>query len=142
VSRWKRKARGHAGGVTLVATGTEISGDIHFSGELEVQGVVRGNVQASSPEDAMLRIVEGGRVEGQIHAPIVLVDGEVSGDIHAGEQVELLSGARVEGNIHYQAIEIARGAQLTGRLIHTTEVRLSVVEGEGGESVAALAKVD
>lgn len=125
---WSRGAR-ITESMSLVAAGTEVIGDIHFSGELEIQGTVCGNITASQ-DSARVRIVKGGQVKGEVRAPLIIISGDVQGDIHASEQVELVSEARVQGNIHYRAIEIARGAQLNGKLIHVAEPQQVVVEGE------------
>ena len=53
-----------------------------------------------------------------MHAPVVVISGRMTGDIHAGERIELAANARVNGNIHYKVVEMAAGAMITGRLIH------------------------
>ena len=48
----------------------------------------------------------------------VVINGELQGDVHASERVELAAKARVVGNVHYRVVEMRAGATLTGRLIH------------------------
>ena len=103
---------------TLISKDSELTGDIRFSGDLEIQGVVRGNIMAKNEGAATVRIVEGGRVEGEIHAPRVIVNGAVCGDIHSAEQVELAGKANVTGNVHYNLIEMVKGAQVNGSLVY------------------------
>lgn len=128
-----RAAGPMSGATTLIAPGTQITGDIEFSGDLEIQGLVRGNIHAAIAADkkhrARVRVVEGGRVEGEIHAPLIMINGAVVGDIHAGDQVELAAKAEVEGNIHYRVIEIIKGAQFSGQLIYTAESEPAVAVG-------------
>ena len=50
--------------------------------------------------------------------PVVVINGELQGDVHASERVELAAKARVVGNVHYRVVEMRAGATLTGRLIH------------------------
>ena len=102
---------------TLISKDSEITGDIKFSDDLEIQGLVRGNIHADS-DKATVRIVEGGRVEGEIHAPKVIVNGDVKGDIHCSDHVELAAKANVDGNVHYNLIEMVKGAQLNGNLVY------------------------
>jgi cytoskeletal protein CcmA (bactofilin family) len=117
---------------TLISRDTEVVGDVGFSGDLEVQGSVRGNITARGEGVSSVRIVEGGRVEGEVHAPHVVVNGAVSGDIYASEHLELAAKAQVDGNIHYKLIEMVKGAQLNGRLLF----------GDGrAQTVAALHEV-
>ncbi len=43
------------GNTTLIARDTTVIGDVHFSGSLEVEGVVQGNIVADSGKDAVVR---------------------------------------------------------------------------------------
>ena len=103
---------------TLISKDSEIEGNIKFSGDLEVQGLVRGNVIANPDSKATVRVVEGGRVEGEVHAPIVIVNGRIIGDVHCSEHVELAAKAEVEGNVHYNLIEMVKGSQVNGSLMY------------------------
>ena len=49
----------------------------------------------------------------------VVLNGVVIGDVHGGEHVELASKARVAGNVYYNLIEMAVGAEVNGKLVHT-----------------------
>ena len=104
---------------TLISKESEIAGDIHFSGDLEIQGLVRGNISVKGEASATVRVVDGGRVEGEIHAPRIVINGEVTGDVHCGELVELAAKAKVEGNVHYNLIEMVKGAQVNGSLVYS-----------------------
>ncbi|MGD8828560.1 MAG: polymer-forming cytoskeletal protein, partial [Gammaproteobacteria bacterium] len=93
------------------------TGDLHFTGGLHVDGRVKGNVVAED-DNSMLSLSENGAVEGEIHVPNILLDGEVNGDVHAGERVELGVHARVNGDVYYNLIEMAVGASVNGKLVH------------------------
>ena len=45
------------------------------------------------------------------------MNGRVNGDIMASERVVLGAKARVQGNVHYGVIEMALGAEITGKLV-------------------------
>lgn len=116
---------GASNNTTLISRETEIIGDIKFSGNLDVEGVVRGNIKAQSDggKDALVRVVDKGRVEGEIRAPSVIINGEVVGDVHSTKHLELASKARVTGNVHYILVEMAIGAEVNGSLKHSNEER-------------------
>ncbi len=103
---------------TLIGPQVVIRGDLIFSGGLHVEGRIQGKVFATEGERATLTLSEQGVIEGEIRAPVVVLNGQLIGDVHASERVELASKARVQGNIHYQIVEMSAGAQLTGRLVH------------------------
>lgn len=106
---------------TLISESTEVLGDIHFSGELIVEGKVTGTISASDDSDAILRVAEQGEVEGDIKVPLVIINGCVSGDVNASKHIELAGKARVTGNVYYQIIEMVMGAQISGSLVCETQ---------------------
>ena len=108
---------------TLISKDSEIIGDINFSGDLEIQGKVKGNIIAKSDSNATVRVVEGGQVNGEIRAPKIIVNGDVSGDVHCSEHVELAAQAKVEGNVNYNLIEMVKGAQVNGNLVYAGAVK-------------------
>ena len=114
----KRNERSNASHETsLIARGTVIRGDLRFSGALHLDGRIEGTVFAEG-EDAMLTLSEHGQVQGEIRVPHAIINGQVRGDIHAGERLELAPEARVVGDVHYQTLEMAAGAQVNGRMSH------------------------
>ena len=102
---------------TLIANGTSIKGDLNFHGSLEIQGTIAGTITAED-ENAQVRVIQGGAVEGKIAVPTVIVNGHVRGDIFATKHALLASKAVVEGNIYYNTLEIERGAHVVGNLVH------------------------
>ncbi|HCM06150.1 MAG TPA: cell shape determination protein CcmA [Oceanospirillales bacterium] len=106
---------------TLISQKTEIVGDVNFKGGIQIEGVVKGNLVAEPGSGAVVRISDGGRVEGQINAPNVVVNGSVVGDIFSGEYIELAKKARIKGDVHYYMMEMVLGAEVNGSLIHQTK---------------------
>lgn len=118
----KRKHnRGMAMVETLIGARMKIRGDLDFSGGLYIEGTVNGSIRATGDGDAVLTIADHGLVEGEIQAPVVIICGQLRGDVHASERIELGEHARVEGDIHYNVVEMAAGAMITGRLIHSPD---------------------
>lgn len=117
-------------GVTLIANNCEIVGDVHFTDELHVNGVVKGNVVAEHASKARANISEHGRVEGEIRVPTVVINGEVVGDIHSDKHIELSAKARVKGSVYYHLIEMVLGAQVDGKLVHVDPARQGERVGE------------
>ncbi len=116
----KKSGFGHGGNTTLVACETTVVGDIHFSGSLDVEGIVQGNIYAEEGKDALVRIIDKGRVQGEIRAPSVVVNGMVEGDVYSSKHLELAAKGRVQGNVHYTLLEMAAGSEVNGSLTHVT----------------------
>lgn len=115
---------------TLIGAHVVIQGDFHFSGGLYVEGRIVGKLIASDGEKAVLTLAENGSVEGEVRVPVMVINGRVTGNLHASERIELGSKARVEGNVHYKVVEMAAGSVLTGRLLHV-EADHSGVDADG-----------
>ncbi len=135
---FKNKPVQHDGQVdTMIGANTVIQGDVHFSGGLYVEGRILGKLVAREGEKAVLTLAEQGSIEGEVHAPVVVINGELLGDVHASERVELASKARVQGNVHYRVVEMSAGAMLTGRLVHLGNTAGSVAPATQAARVGA-----
>lgn len=118
-SRTSRKGASHYD--TLISNKTSISGDLHFSGGLHIDGRVEGTVYAEDGSDAVLRISDVGEVSGDVYAPHIIVNGTVHGNVYSSEDLELASKASIDGNVYYHLIEMAMGASVNGSLLHQRE---------------------
>jgi len=103
---------------TLVSRTTEIIGDIHFNGELIIEGRVKGNIYAEDDSQALIRVAEKGSVEGEICVPSAIVNGLVKGDVRTAIHLELAAKAVVVGNVYYNLIEMVMGSEVNGNLMH------------------------
>lgn len=104
---------------TLISRGTKVVGDLHFTGDLQIEGTVEGNIIADSGNDAKLVVAEKGVVAGEIRVPMVIINGNVTGNVFSSKHVELAAKAVVEGNVHYQLIEMVKGSQVNGSLVYS-----------------------
>jgi cytoskeletal protein CcmA (bactofilin family) len=100
---------------------------MHFSGGLRVDGQIDGNVTANPGKSSTLVLSEHARVDGAINVTHLVVNGVVTGPVHAAEYLELQSKAKLIGDVHYKTLEIQLGAIIEGRLIHLTEASEKVV---------------
>lgn len=110
---------------SLIGSTTRIEGNVFFSGGLRVDGMVRGNVAALPDQPGTLVISEHARIDGEVEAAHIVVNGSVNGPLNATETLELQAGSRVKGDVHYKSIEMLQGAVVEGRLVHhgNTEVK-------------------
>lgn len=106
---------------TLIGRQTEILGDVRFSGGLHVDGKIKGKVIANADKAASLSVSEAGSIEGDVRVPVVVLNGSVSGDVHATEKITLAAKARVVGNVYYKIIEMEGGATVNGQLVLEAE---------------------
>ena len=106
-----------SGSTTLIAEGTRLTGDIAFSGNLEIEGAVIGNI-TSSDENAKIRILNSGSVTGDIEVANIVINGNTRGDLYASQLIKLAAKAVVQGNVNYKLIEIEKGAEVVGSFVY------------------------
>ena len=87
--------------------------------------IVYGEVQGECDIEGTLVLGEGGRWRGNIRALNVVIAGQVEGDIHAGNKLELSRTAVVRGKISSPVVAIARGAVHDGSLHMARETQVT-----------------
>ena len=124
-----RKNRKNVSIETLVGAAARVSGDLHFTGNSHVDGIINGDVASDADGTSALCVSEHGVIHGNVNVPHVVLNGLVKGDVVASTRVELGPTARVIGNVYYNLIEMAIGAEINGKLVH---------KGADGEPPAAV----
>lgn len=107
---------------TLISEGVTISGEVKFSGCLEIEGTIKGNiVTVNGDKDSQVRIKNSGKIFGDVCAPVIIVNGQVTGNIYSSGRVEMVKNAQVNGDVHYRIIEMMEGSQVNGNLLFSSE---------------------
>jgi cytoskeletal protein CcmA (bactofilin family) len=103
---------------TLIGQGTEINGDLVFTGGLHIDGKITGNVVAEEDSPSILILSEFGQIEGDVKVPNMVLNGKIVGDVFGSTRVELAPKSRINGSVYYNLIEMAIGAEVNGGLVH------------------------
>ena len=95
---------------SIISEGSEFKGNIKTSGEIQIDGVLNGNVRAK-------QVVVGvnGNVRGNVTANFLRICGKIEGEIRA-ETLEIVSSASVKGNIYKKTISIESGSKVIGNI--------------------------
>ena len=95
---------------SIISEGSEFKGNIKTSGEIQIDGVLNGNVRAK-------QVVVGinGNVHGNITANFLRICGKIEGEIRA-ETLEIVSSASVKGNVYKKTISIESGSKIIGNI--------------------------
>ena len=88
--------------------------EFRFEGTLRIDCFVAGRIRSTT---GTLIITEAGKAEADITVAVAIIEGEVRGNIHATERVEIANHASVIGNIEAGTISIQPGAVFEGRCI-------------------------
>ncbi len=106
---------------TRIAAGTVIEGRITFTGDMRVDGTVKGDIEVWQSTSGTVVIGKEGRIEGDVRVTNAVVSGEVQGNVQAVEIVALGKTAHVTGDIRYGKM-VARGqATVRGRVAPIAE---------------------
>ena len=99
------------GGGAVIGPSITVKGDVSGSEDLIIQGAVHGTVKLVQNN---VTIGASGKVKADVHGKMVVVEGEVDGDLRAQEQIILRHTARVEGSISAPRVALEDGAVFRG----------------------------
>jgi len=111
--------------------GSEIDGKYTFTGTVLLNGKFQGEI--ASPDT--LIIGERGVVNASVRAGTLVVNGELVGNVHASERVELTGKARVFGDLESPVIVLNEGVMFEG---HCRMPRPVAAESSRDTSVVSL----
>ncbi|MBS1647084.1 MAG: polymer-forming cytoskeletal protein [Bacteroidetes bacterium] len=96
--------------VNLIATGTQIVGDIKTEGDFRIDGSLEGSLLVKGK----LVIGPHGVIKGEIECQNADISGEIRGKISVSELLALRASAKVTGDIFTGKISVEPDAQFTG----------------------------
>lgn len=135
---FKRRDSGSQTVDTLIGRTASVQGDVEFEGGLHIDGRITGSVRARTGATTALSVSEYGVVEGSVAASHVVLNGHVDGDIFGSERVVLGAKARVRGNVYYGVIEMALGAEISGKLVPRDDVAAQAAASGATDGSGAL----
>ena len=106
---------------SIVSADLSIKGDLESAGEIQVDGVVNGDIRCKA-----LIVGVKGSVVGEVVAQTVRMHGAVKGMIRA-KSVFLASTARMSGDVEHESLAIEPGAYMEGHCKRITETTLTPV---------------
>ena len=99
---------------SLLGAGTRYQGKLFFEGRIRIDGDFEGEIQS----DGLLVVGPDATVKGAVRVHTLIVQGgRVEADIHATELVELHAPAHVKGDIRTQALYMDRGVVFDGSCV-------------------------
>ena len=125
---------------SIISNNLNVVGNLKTEGEIQVDGVVEGDVTGRA-----LVIGERARVHGEIVADDVVIRGNTEGRIRA-RRVQLTKTAKVIGDILHESLSIEAGAYVEGQLKRlekrAAEPKINLVRDKSDEErvIAPLAK--
>lgn len=98
---------------SMVGKAVYIKGDVSAREDMQVNGRIEGTVALKVNK---LEIGTSGRIQANVFARIIVVSGEMIGDLYASEQVIITKSGRVTGDIYTADVSIEDGALVKGSI--------------------------
>ncbi|CNH40603.1 Integral membrane protein CcmA involved in cell shape determination [Yersinia thracica] len=96
---------------TIIAVGTKLKGNINLDGDIQIYGVVIGDIAVN---EGTLRLMRSGHIEGNLTAPHITVDGRVEG-VCVSDHLEILENGRLNGIVKGSNFSIKKGGVFIGQ---------------------------
>ena len=100
------------GGESVIAANLSIEGKIEGTGNVRIAGRFKGDVRI----DGNFSIEPGAHLTGQVLAGIVVVGGELQGNIESAKRVDVLEGGVIVGDVKAGSITVAAGSRMRGHV--------------------------
>jgi len=99
-------------GESVIAANLSIEGKIEGTGNVRIAGRFKGDVRI----DGNFNIEPGAHLTGQVLAGIVVVGGELQGNIESAKRVDVLEGGVIVGDVKAGSITVAAGSRMRGHV--------------------------
>lgn len=96
--------------VNVISAGTMITGDVVCSGDLRIDGNIKGNVKSR----AKVIVGQSGIIDGDINCKSIEIEGNVKANVTVTDLMALKSTANLVGNICAGKLAIEPGANFAG----------------------------
>ncbi|HEX4151627.1 MAG TPA: polymer-forming cytoskeletal protein [Steroidobacteraceae bacterium] len=100
------------GGESVIAANLTIEGKIEGSGNVRMAGRFKGDVRI----DGNFNMEPGAHLTGQVLAAVVVVGGELQGNIESAKRVDVLEGGVIVGDVKAGSITVAAGSRMRGHV--------------------------
>jgi cytoskeletal protein CcmA (bactofilin family) len=125
------------GGLSVIAAGMKIIGDIDSNGVVKIEGLVEGAIRGAR----QLLLGRQGTIHGDIRVQEAIIGGTVVGNITADERVEVQGTSSVQGDVHTKSIVVLEGGVINGTVrMGDTRVRETVEDEAHGRPGLALSQ--
>jgi len=99
--------------VSTIGPGLKIRGDITGNCHLVIEGEAHGKIHLAN---GRVTVGSSGRVNADIEAPEISIEGNVQGNLHARDNVRLGPASHVQGSVLTPRIRIEDGARFRGKV--------------------------
>ncbi|MGP1958775.1 MAG: bactofilin family protein [Arsenophonus sp. NC-CH8-MAG3] len=119
--------------VTTISKESFFKGDVTILGDINVWGNIKGNITVT---EGTIHIMQGGKIEGEIQASDIIIDGLVDGAC-LGNNLDILENGELRGVSRVSHMSIKRGGVFIGQ---SERLELQSEEGNKLEVIEEIPK--
>ena len=97
---------------TVLGPDASFKGELSFEKGMRLQGRFEGKINTPG----RLHIAKEAKMAADVDAGAIIVEGEVQGNLTAGDRVELKNSARYQGDLTSSKLVVEEGAAFTGHV--------------------------
>lgn len=97
--------------VSIISEGVKLEGKLISKGNVRIDGVVNGDLQAAGN----ITIGQHGEIIGEVKAQVIIIGGKIAGTVMANEKIVLESSANMKGDLITKILVVEEGAVFDGK---------------------------
>jgi len=97
---------------TVIVSGVEITGNIRSAGNIQFDGILKGDIDAAGSA-SFGKIAD---ITGNIKAEKVEIAGIVNGNVEAKDRIDIKGTAKIKGDIRSKRLAVEDGVTFVGKV--------------------------
>jgi cytoskeletal protein CcmA (bactofilin family) len=107
---------------SVVSFGSCWQGNLKIEGSVRIDGQVSGEIDARET----VYVAESAKVDAKVRAKKVVIAGEIEGEVHCTERLEIMPTGRVRAVLTTRSLTVFEGAFIEGQ-VHMSKIEIPVV---------------
>jgi cytoskeletal protein CcmA (bactofilin family) len=113
---------------TVLGPDASFKGEMSFDKGMRLQGRFEGKITTGG----RLHVAREARLQADVEAAAIIVEGEVKGNLNASDRIELKQSAHYEGDLRASKLVVDEGAVFSGHVTVGPEAVKNRPAGSGG----------
>jgi len=97
---------------SLLGEHAHFTGNLSFAGAVRIDGCFEGDIQS---EQGTLLLSKTAKLKGNVEVAKLLLHGQLIGNAHIKEYLQMGEDAVLQGDLHYQAMSLEEGSVINGQ---------------------------
>ena len=121
--------------VAMIGTSVSIKGEVTGQENLRIQGRIEGKISLRGQD---VTVGKSGKVQADIHAKAIHVEGEVVGDLYGEQEIIIEASGQVTGNLVAPRVNLENGSRFKGSI--DMEGAAQHAQPKPGQEIPAMGK--